>query len=274
MTKVIYIFSFILLSASLPQNIQATISAAKTCSDSLKKLKRLHAVTEQETILEAMALLTMMTKNNIKDRIVQIPQDVLEKSLEKLQRTLQKLEAYQNDEETPLAIKNAITPDIVSRTNYLVNKIQETLKEYERGARGNSHSPLGHAGSNKKKRTLDSLPSQENKKLSKKMRSKSSLPPTPHCQKVALDACNTTEGNGNYTQAARVTLNSEFNSDFSDGAPLTLYPSTPNAEKYAVDPNHSTQLQEGQIVCIKKITAKTKGRWRYVFAKPLPDRCS
>jgi hypothetical protein len=142
----IFFFLCLIMAWTHPQHASTT----KGCCPSLTKLQALHKKVEKETIMEAIALLSMTTKKNIQNRMNQIPRSVLEESLAKIERTYQKLQTIQKSSSNT-EVKKSVTPDLVFRTRYLVNKIKETLKEYERGDRG-GRGYLGHAGTSEKSR--------------------------------------------------------------------------------------------------------------------------
>ena len=260
---------------------QASTPTAKDCCRSLKKFQELNHRVQEETLLEALSLLAMMTKQNIKNRIVQIPQSVLEKSIEQLERTYAKMQmAHENEADNSL-VKKSVNDETLNRMRYLINKIKETLKEYERGDRG-ARGHLGHAGTSQKarkrkaaagrrpapptvKREKTETPSMDDEGFSE------NLGPSilEMCEEKAIQTCKQEqERTGTpFVTASAVTKNA------THGAVLNNFTEGHRDESYLVHPSQSPGLNPGDIVCVKKITKKGYDGMPYVQIVPTQATC-
>ncbi len=260
---------------------QASTPTAKDCCRSLKKFQELNHRVQEETLLEALSLLAMMTKQNIKNRIIQIPQSVLEQSVDQLERTYAKMQmAHENEADNSL-VKKSVNDETLNRMKYLINKIKETLKEYERGDRG-ARGHLGHAGTSQKarkrkaaagrrptpptvKREKTETHSMEDEGFSE------NLGPSilEICEEKALQTCAQEQEK---TGIAFVTA-SIIVENGTHGAILNNFTEEHAGKNYLVHPNQSPGLSPGDIICVKKITKKEYDGMPYVQIVPTQATC-
>ena len=67
--------------------VPASINSSKPCCKELKSLRQEHQALERDSFYESIALLTLLTKKDIKERLPQIPLNVLKKVIGEMQST-------------------------------------------------------------------------------------------------------------------------------------------------------------------------------------------
>lgn len=121
------------------------------CCKDLKVLNKEHKQLEKDSFYESVALLTLLSKKDIKDRLPQIPVEVLKSTIEEMESTYVWMERASQHAKTPEDLKNLLTKTLIPRSKYLVNAMNEMIHQYNTGKRG-GRGALGHAGSNRKKK--------------------------------------------------------------------------------------------------------------------------
>lgn len=121
------------------------------CCKDLKLLNKEHKQLEKDSFYESVALLTLLSKKDIKDRLPQIPVEVLKSTIEEMESTYVWMERASQHPKTPEDLKTLLTKTLLPRSKYLVNAINEMIHQHTIGQRG-GRGPLGHAGTNRKKR--------------------------------------------------------------------------------------------------------------------------
>jgi hypothetical protein len=119
------------------------------CCKDLKNLNKQHKNLEKESFYESVALLTLLTKKDIKERLPQIPPDVLKATINEMHSTYVWMERAAKHPKTPTSLRDHLEKTLLPRSKYLVNAMAELIHQYDKGRRG-ARSALGHAGSNRK----------------------------------------------------------------------------------------------------------------------------
>lgn len=286
---------WLILGASLSSS--GATPSKKGCCPSFEKMKKLHIQVEKETILEALALLSMTTKSNIKNRIQQVPRSVLEDSLSKLERTHTKLKAITESARAHPSVKKAVSVDLLNRMRYLINKIKETLKEYERGDRG-GRGHMGHAGTSQKARKAkmakgradpaqrleeedaldeaaeelaDEIDTDYDHALNQESEDDEGV--FTGCKSTAEAACKNASKKGAFLSAAVVIEDSEIPSDHSKGAALENFTKEHMGKKYLVHPKQAKGLHSGDIFCVKAVKPETQFGRKIVYGQKASASC-
>ena len=127
----------------------------ETCAK-LKVLNAAHTQHEKESFHESMALLALLSKEDIKKRVRFIPKNILKQFLGEMESTYVWMDRASNHKKTDEAMRKHLKNTILPRAKYLVNAISETLNDYKRATQvdeqGNlvSSSLRRHSGSSVK----------------------------------------------------------------------------------------------------------------------------
>lgn len=112
----------------------------------LKKLSAAHTKLEKDSFHESMALLMLLSKQDIKQRLQFIPSSLLKKFLGEMESTYVWMERAEGHKNTDPAMKSRLKNTIIPRAKYLVNAIHETLNNYQRSTKVDEEGNLVNSG--------------------------------------------------------------------------------------------------------------------------------
>tara|TARA_B000000565_G_C23782719_1_gene376759 strand:+ start:53595 stop:54074 length:480 start_codon:yes stop_codon:yes gene_type:complete len=112
----------------------------------LKKLNAAHTKLEKDSFHESMALLMLLSKQDIKQRLQYIPSSLLKKFLGEMESTYVWMERAAGHKKTEPGMKNLLEKIVIPRAKYLVNAIHETLNNYQRSTQTDEEGNLINSG--------------------------------------------------------------------------------------------------------------------------------
>ena len=251
MNKTKLVAFFLILSAFNTAFCRTVSDSA--CSPALANLKALDQKVRNETLLESIGLLLVMSKKTLKIRIEQISKKELETILPRIEAISARLGKAKDDTQVPTRIRESIDDELLGRIKYIKNRVKEILRQYRSGERGSTTSKFGHAGTSSKSRgkqkpttPLEPKDSSKNKAKSNKKKS------TPSCRQKAETACSQISGQTFITPA----VVKRAKNPPSDSITLATYNFNPEYanQSFFIHPDKSTGIKPGNIICVKKAT--------------------
>tara|TARA_B000000565_G_scaffold45251_1_gene30123 strand:- start:18694 stop:19503 length:810 start_codon:yes stop_codon:yes gene_type:complete len=243
--------AFLLILSAFSSTFCKTVSDS-ACSPALANLKALDQKVRNETLLESIGLLLVMSKKTLKTRIEQIPKKELQSILPRIETITARLEEAKEDEQVPTRIKESIDDELLGRIKYIKNRIKEILRQYHSGERGSTTSKFGHAGTSSKSRGKQKpTPPLEPKEPSKNKARSNKKKSTPSCRQKAETACSQINGQTLITPAVVNRAKNPPNS----GVTLSTYNFNPgySNQTFFIHQDKSIGVKPGDIVCVYRV---------------------